>query len=61
MRLLSSNATPLSSKTGMATSSSRLKGDTSSFGLPFKAKNATPLSSMFGLPLLTRREHFLYR
>ena len=60
MRLLSSNATPLSSKTGMSTSSRRLQGETASFGLPFKTKSATPLSSMFGLPLLTRRNHFLY-
>lgn len=60
MRLLSSNATPLSSKTGMTTSSRRLQGETASFGLPFKTKSETPLSSLFGLPLLTRRNHFLY-
>ena len=60
MSLLSENATPLSSKTGLSTSSRRLQGETASFGLPFKTRSATPLSSLFGLPLLTRRNHFLY-
>ena len=43
-----------------ATRSSRLEGKSGSFGLGFKTRMATPFSSMLGLPLLTKRKHFLY-
>lgn len=43
----------------MSTRSDRLEGKDASFGMGFKASRATPFSSMLGLPLLTRRKHFL--
>lgn len=42
-----------------STRSDRLEGKDSSFGIGFKADRDTPFSSMLGLPLLTRRKHFL--
>jgi hypothetical protein len=43
----------------MSTRSDRLEGKDSSFGMGFKASTETPFSSMLGLPLLTKRKHFL--
>lgn len=42
-----------------STRSDRLEGKDSSFGIGFKAGRDTPFSSMLGLPLLTKRKHFL--
>lgn len=53
-------ATPLSSMTGMSTSSSGVAGKTSSFGIPLKTKGGTPLSSMFGLRVLSKKTRYLY-
>ncbi len=42
-----------------STKSDRLEGKDSSFGMSFKSDLNTPLSSLFGMPLLTKRKHFL--
>jgi len=42
-----------------STRSDRLEGKSSSFGIGFKAGTDTPFSSLLGLPLLTKRKHFL--
>jgi len=42
-----------------STRSDRLEGKTSSFGMGFKADLATPFSTLLGLPLLTKKKHFL--
>jgi hypothetical protein len=44
---------------GASTKSNRLEGKSSSFGMGFKAGRETPFSSMLGLPVLTKRKHFL--
>ncbi|MEE4277573.1 MAG: hypothetical protein V2I82_03805 [Halieaceae bacterium] len=44
---------------GASTKSDRLEGKSSSFGMGFKADRETPFSAMLGLPLLTKRKHFL--
>jgi hypothetical protein len=59
MRPLTANGTALSSMVGMSTKSTRNEGKSGSMGMSFKTKSATPFSSLFGLPLLTRRKHFL--
>lgn len=43
----------------MATKSERLEGKSSSFGMGLRASRDTPFSSMLGLPLLSKRKHFL--
>jgi hypothetical protein len=43
-----------------STRSTRLDGKTSSFGMNLRTRNDTPFSSLLGLPLLTKRKHFLY-
>ena len=45
----------------MSTKSDRLEGQHASFGLEFKSKLKTPLSSLLGVPLLSRRKRFLTR
>lgn len=42
-----------------STKSDRLEGKDSSFGMGFKSELNTPLSSLMGMPLLTKRKHFL--
>ena len=42
-----------------STRSDRLDGKTSSFGLGFKATRDLPFSSLLGIPVLTKRKHFL--
>ncbi len=59
MKELTDKETPLSSMAGMSTKSKRGEGKSGSFGLSFKAKSDTPFSSLFGMPLLTKRQHFL--
>jgi hypothetical protein len=44
---------------GASTKSDRLEGKSGSFGMGFKASRETPFSSMLGLPLLSKRKHFL--
>lgn len=44
---------------GASTKSNRLEGKSSSFGMGLKASRDLPFSSMLGLPVLTKRKHFL--
>lgn len=44
---------------GASTRSNRLEGKSSSFGLGFKASRDLPFSSMLGLPILSKKKHFL--
>ncbi|MFK7830286.1 MAG: hypothetical protein AB8B57_10945 [Congregibacter sp.] len=59
MSLLTTKATPLSSKTNMQIKSDRVAGKTSSFGMAFSTQRSVPFSSLLGLPLLSERKHFL--
>ena len=43
----------------MSTRSDRLEGKSRSFGMGFSSKTGTPFSSMFGMPLLTKRKFFM--
>lgn len=70
---LASNFTVFSGKLGiggkasrdtifpMSTKSDRLEGQNASFGVDLKSASATPFSSRFGFPLLSKRKRFLTR
>lgn len=45
----------------MSTKSDRLEGQNASFGVDLKSASATPFSSRFGFPLLSKRKRFLTR
>ena len=59
MKFQSASDTPLSSMVGMSTSSDRVKGKSSTFGLPLLTKGDTPLSSLFGMGTKTKRNRIL--
>ncbi len=49
----------LSARVGWPISSDRLKDKDSSFGMKFKADRGQPFSSLLGLPLLSKRDHYI--